>query len=299
MRESELLRLIRERSTDLTGAGPVVIGPGDDCAVVTLGGATLLTVDQLVEGRHYDPRTTTVDQVARKAIARSVSDIAAMAGEPLAALATGALPDSFTRGDELFERMAQWARHWGCPLVGGDIAWIDGPMVLTVTVLGAVDPSRGAVLRSGAKPGDTVFVTGALGGSLESGRHLSFEPRVREARWLADTLGSGLHAMIDLSDGMGRDAGRVAAASGVRIELDATSLPVHARVPGWREALAEGEDYELMFTVPDTIAIARACPRSGVPVTAVGRVTSGSGCVIRTPEGGLVDASELGWDHGA
>lgn len=299
MRESELLRLIRERSADLSGSGPVVVGPGDDCAVVSLRGETLLTVDQLVGGRHYDPRTASIDDIARKAIARSVSDIAAMAGEPSMALATGALPEGFTDGDALFERMAHWARHWGCPLVGGDIAVTDGPMVLTVTVLGQAHAARGPVLRSGARAGDTVFVTDALGGALESGRHLSFEPRVREARWLADALGAELHAMIDLSDGLGRDAGRVAEASGVRIELDASALPLHEGVPGWREALSDGEDYELCFAVPSPTGVPPVCPVSGVALTPVGRVVGGAGCVVRIPNGELIDASDLGWDHGA
>ncbi|HBS28775.1 MAG TPA: thiamine-monophosphate kinase [Phycisphaerales bacterium] len=291
MREAELLRLIAERSRGLHGRGPVVLGPGDDCAVVELQGATLLTVDQLVGGRHFDPASTPVDLIARKAVARSVSDIAAMAGAPVAALATGCLPRGFAGGDELFERMAHWSAHWGCPLVGGDIATGDGPLVLTVTLIGAPHAARGAVRRSGARAGDGVFVTGALGGSLASGRHLSFEPRVREARALADALGRGLHAMIDLSDGLGRDAGRIAEASGVRIELEAGQIPRHEGVAGWREAASEGEDYELLFTAPNGAVMPTA-----VRVTRVGRVVAGAGCVVRT-QVGQIDARELGWDH--
>src|SRR5690606_5721242 len=134
--ESVLLRRIAERSAHLVEGmrGVLEIGPGDDCAALRLPpGATLLTVDQLVEGRHYTPDTA-LDLVARKCVARSVSDIAAMGGTPVAALATGALRDAFDREDELFRALHRWADAFGCPLVGGDIARTPGPTVLTCTV---------------------------------------------------------------------------------------------------------------------------------------------------------------------
>lgn len=303
MRESELLRHIEKRSRDLAGRGAVVVGPGDDAAVLNLDAGTLVTVDQLVAGRHFDPGAATIDQIARKAVARSVSDIAAMGGRPTCALATGCLPSGFAAGDELFDRMAQWGRHWGCPLVGGDIAMSDGPMVLTVTVIGRAHERRGAVLRSSARAGDAVYATGAFGGSLESGRHLSFEPRVAEGGWLCDALGDALHAMIDVSDGLGRDAGRVARAAGVRVVIEADALPLHPGVSSWREGASDGEDYELMFTVESGAAVPKSCPASGVSITRIGTVTDaagdsgGSGCFIRTPDNQLHAAEELGWDH--
>lgn len=297
MRESDLLRHIEVRSRDLAGRGPVVVGPGDDAAVLNLPGGTLATVDQLVEARHFDIRTTPIDLIARKAVARSVSDIAAMGGSPLCGLATGCLPAGYDHADELFDRMAHWARHWTCPLVGGDIATASGPMVLTVTVLGLPHATRGPVLRSGARPGDHVYVTGALGGSLASGRHLTFEPRLVEAAWLCDTLGEALHAMIDISDGVGRDAARIARASSVRLRLESGALSLHPGVPNWRTAAGEGEDYELLFTAAGDVELPRTCPATGVALTRIGAVSEGSGCFIRTPDNHLLPADDLGWDH--
>lgn len=293
--EAALLRHIYERSRNLHGAGPIELGPGDDAAVMRFGGERLLlTVDQLVEGRHYDPATTPVDLIARKAVARSVSDIAAMAGTPVAALATGALRDGFAQDNALFDAMARWASRWGCPLIGGDIARVQGPTVLTVTVLGRAHPARGPALRSGAKEGDGVYLTGAIGGSLRSGRHLSFEPRLREAAWLAGVLGDRLRAMLDVSDGLGRDAARIAEASGVRVEIDPARIPLHPDAGAWAQAAAEGEDYELLFTASG--AVPDRCPETGVTVTRIGSVLAGAGCVARE-RGGVLDLAEMGWDH--
>jgi thiamine-monophosphate kinase len=325
MRESELLRHIAARSGELSRHFPrVLVGPGDDCAVLAGdGGQLLLTVDHVVEGKHVErleaePSKRALDLIARKAIARSISDIAAMGGEPVASLATACLPPGFGQSvaDELFDRMHSWANHWKSPLIGGDIAStaaaLPGPLVLTVTVIGRAHAGHGPALRAHARVGDAVYVTGKLGGSLASGRHLTFEPRLREAGFLCDfsaaragesasgaaeTGRRALGAMIDLSDGLGRDAGRVAAASGVRIEIDARTLPRHAGVESWRAAMGDGEDYELMFTFDGVAGLPGECPRTGVAFTRIGEVRAGAGCVVRTAEG-EVEAGELGFDHG-
>lgn len=297
MHESELLAHIEARSRDLSGQGAILVGPGDDCAVLSFNGPTLATVDQLIAGRHFDLARLSVDQIARKAVARSVSDIAAMCGRPLVALATACLPSNYPSSDELFDSMAKWARSWNCPLAGGDIAIADGPMVLTVTVLGQPHPKRGAVLRSGAKAGDLVYVTGRVGGSLESGRHASFEPRVSEGWWLAEHLGDSLHAMIDLSDGLGRDAGRIGDASQVQIEIDSAEIPLHIESRSWRGAASDGEDYELLFTADAGASVPRMCGESATPITCIGRVSDGSGGVIIIEGSKRYDASQMGWDH--
>lgn len=297
MNESDLLERIRERSAHLHGRGAIVIGPGDDTAVLALPGLTLATVDHLVEDRHYDA-TASIDDIARKAVARSVSDIAAMAGRPVCALATGCLREGFTRGDELFERLSSWAERFEAPLAGGDIAISPGPTVLTVTILGRPHEVRGPVERSTAREGDRVCVTGALGGSLKSGRHLRFSPRIDEASELAGGLGRALTAMIDLSDGLGRDAARVARASAVRVEIDARRIPRHAGVNDWREAASDGEDYELLFCVAEGAAVPSSVG-AGTPVTVIGRVVRGAGCVIIEEGGAAHDASALGWEHRA
>lgn len=296
--ESALLTHIFRRSAGMEAQFPwVLAGPGDDCAALRaadLGSVVLAKVDQLVEGRHYDPRATSVDLIARKAVARAVSDVAAMGGTPRAALAAAALRDGFDQEDELFDAMHAWAEHWECPLVGGDIARVAGPTVISVTVLAAAPP-HGVVGRRGARPGDGVYVTGRIGGSYASGRHLTFTPRLLEGRWLCDTLADRLTAMMDVSDGLGRDAARIAAASGVRIEIDAAAIPRHADAPDPLRAAADGEDHELLFTAADSPGT--ACPITGVSLTRVGEVVAGAGCVIRAPGGRWLDASSMGWEH--
>ncbi len=299
MRESELLGHIAGRSRGLVaGAGWVVIaGPGDDCAVMRspTGDVSLLTVDQVVAGRHFEPGTA-LGLIARKAVARSVSDIAAMGGVPAWGMATGLLPEGYRAGSELFDAMADWAIRFGCPLIGGDIAAHaspDHPLTLTVTVGGSMDPGVSPVMRSGAQAGDRVWLTGRLGGSFASGRHLAFEPRVGAGRSLAR---AGARAMIDLSDGLGRDAGRVGSASGVRIEIETDRIPLHDGVADWRTGASEGEDYELLVAGPGCLA--ERVPGLLGPIGRVHACGPGdAGAWFVEPGGGLVDAGTMGWDH--
>lgn len=297
-RESDLLRSIAERSRDLAGLHDAIeVGPGDDCAVLRARGHLLLTVDQLVVGRHVDEHAS-IDQIARKAIARSVSDIAAMGGSPCWALATALLPAGYRHADGLFDAMASWARSWHCPLVGGDIASGPGPLALTVTVAGVPHAARGPVLRSQARAGDGVYVTGSIGNSLASGWHIDFEPRIAEGDWLCEALGERLGAMIDLSDGLGRDAGRLAEASGVSIELDGARIPLRGGAVDVLTAAGEGEDHELLFTARGEVP--GVCPATGTPITRIGSVSprgrQGSTCTL-VVDGRAIDASELGFDH--
>ncbi len=276
----------------------------------------LLKVDQLIEGRHFlgpiamRDGGTSIDLIARKAMARPISDIAAAGGTPWSSLATVAIPGDFDQGaaHELFSAMARWAEHWGCPLVGGDIATTardsngkPAPVGMTVTVVGVPHRSRGPVARSGAREGDSVYVTGRIGGSLESGRHLSFEPRLVEARWLCATLGPELHAMMDVSDGLGLDAARLAEASRVSLELEAGTIPVHAGVLDWKQACSDGEDYELLLAVEPGRSLPSTCPWSGTAITRIGAVRARRAgtpaCVVRTPAG-MIDLSASGWEHG-
>jgi thiamine-monophosphate kinase len=297
MHESALLAHIAARSTGLVAGGgwSVAVGPGDDCAVMRTspGEIVLLTVDQLVAGRHFE-HGTDLDLIARKAIARSVSDIAAMGGRPAWGLATGVLPRGYTHADALFDAMARWARHWSCPLVGGDIASHgspDHPLTLTVTVGGSMPDGVAPVLRSGARPGDSLWLSGPIGGSFASGRHLTFEPRVELGQAAAST---GATAMIDLSDGLGRDSDRIARASGVAIEIDAAAVPLHQGVPDWRTGVSDGEDYELLIAGPADL-------NTRVPglLGPIGRVIepAGSPGAWILADAHRHDASAMGWDH--
>ena len=302
MREFALLQHVF--STAGRPAGRVLIGPGDDMALVELGGRRLLAaVDQVVAGCHFDPDRTPLALIGRKAVTRSLSDIAAMAASPRASLASVVLPGGFgeDRARGLFDAMRETAARYDCPLIGGDVA-IAGEagaaLVCTTAVLAEPGPA-GPVRRDGARAGDGVYVTGSLGGTLGPdglGHHLTFEPRIAEGLALAQALGGKLHAMIDLSDGLGRDAGHLASSSGMAIELTAQSIPCRAGVD-WRSAVAGGEDYELCFTAAGEVP-----GRIGdVPVTAVGRVIDrpeSKGPLVVVRDGPrVVDVTELGWEH--
>lgn len=290
MRERELIQRIADRSADLAREhARVLVGPGDDCAVIAAHpDPLLLTTDHLVQHRHFDDALP-LELVARKAIIRSASDIAAMAGTPDWALATALLPVGYQHADDLFDHMARFARQFGCPLIGGDIASlppdVPGPISLTVSVGGHAPKP---ILRSGARVGDGVYVTGPLGGSLKNHRHALATPRIE----IAQQLASSIHAMIDLSDGLGIDAARVARASNVRIELDAGAIPIHPDADGLEAALGDGEDYELLFTAPES----ETFPAS---VTRIGRVVEGEpAAILVMPDGGNRDVSEQGFEHG-
>jgi thiamine-monophosphate kinase len=209
------------------------------------------------------------------------------------------LPPGFGEGaaKELFDGLFAEASRLECPLAGGDIAFhadAAAPLVCAVTVLAEPGPA-GPITRGGARPGDAVYVTGALGRSYPSGRHLAVEPRIAEALDLARRLGPRLHAMIDISDGLGRDASHIAEQSGVQVRLDVRRIPC---APGadWRAALGDGEDYELCFAAAGDVP-----PRLGaVAITAVGAVRERAAgtplVVVETAEGPL-DGSEIGWEH--
>jgi thiamine-monophosphate kinase len=303
VREFELLRAVYRQNESLPSF--VTVPPGDDMAELRLpagAGRLLVAVDQVIAGRHVrhdeDPKL-----IGRKAVARNVSDIAAMAAAPLASVVACCLPRDWDepRALSLFAGLRESAAAWNCPLVGGDLA-LGGPGdPLTVSVTVLATPRGRAITRRGSRDGDGVFVTGSLGGSLApggGGRHLTFEPRLPESHELLATLGDRLHAMIDLSDGLGRDAGHLLEdpdAAGLAIELDAAALPVH---PGcdWRSALGDGEDYELLFTAAGPVP-ARL---GATPVARVGSVRArrdGEPSLSLRLEGRLVDVSGLGWEH--
>src|SRR5438105_10297238 len=194
------LELIQQLTRSLPGNDAVVLGAGDDCAVLDLkipGQWLLFKTDAVVEGVHFT-RATAPEKIGHKALARCLSDIAAMAGTPTAALVTIALPRNFDPDfvAGIYNGMSALARRHGVAIVGGETTTNPERILISVALLGSV-PRGKYVLRSGAKVGDAIFVTGELGGSL-AGRHLEFEPRLVEARWLAQS--SSLHSMVASSD---------------------------------------------------------------------------------------------------
>ncbi len=242
--EKELiLRVARKIRTDST----VVKGIGDDCAVLrgSKGRALLFASDMLIEGVHFLPKTDPA-AIGWKALAVNVSDIAAMGGIPRYAVISLGLrsdiPVAFVEG--LYRGLTRCATRFGVNLVGGDTDRA-AKTVIDVAILGEVERNR-VVFRSGARVGDSLLVTGRLGGSVRSGRHLRFIPRVREARALRAR--ERLHAMIDLSDGLGPDLTRICEASQVAAEIESAQIP-RRKGCSLTQALTEGEDFELLMAV--------------------------------------------------
>jgi len=301
MREFSVLERIFKENAALPAS--VLLPPGDDMAVLALGGATRLLVasDSVIEGRHV-PMGIDPFVIGRKVVLRNVSDVAAMANaRPIASVVAAVLPagTSDERAWRLHEGLRDASREWGAPVVGGDISTSDDARVISVslTILAVpIDEQRGVATRSNAKVGDAVFVTGTIGGAWDAstglGKHLDFTPRIAVANELFRSLGERLGAMIDLSDGLGRDLGHIAAMSGVAIELDLARIPTPNGLDP-AVAIGHGEDYELAFTargeVPPMVA--------GVQVVRIGTVVPGQPAVRVKCDGTWFEASGLGFEH--
>ncbi|HEU5395843.1 MAG TPA: thiamine-phosphate kinase [Verrucomicrobiae bacterium] len=296
MNEFELIA----RLTKSLPANPsVVTGCGDDCAVLDLVAAdrlVLFKTDAVVEGIHFT-RATPPEKIGRKALARCLSDIAAMAGTPTAALVTLGLPKEFDADfvGRIYDGLGALARQYGVAVVGGETTANPGQMLISISLIGTV--ARGKqVLRNGAKAGDALFVTGELGGSLAE-KHLEFEPRLAEAQWLGSHF--AIHAMIDLSDGLAGDLRHIVQASGVGAELLKSAVPVsraaklaargHSTRSAFVAALTDGEDFELLFTVAggDAVRLLDAWKKKfpAIPLSCIGKIVAGDGIVVRDKTG--------------
>jgi thiamine-monophosphate kinase len=292
--------LIRRLTRSLPTNPSVVVGAGDDCAVLDEGVPNrllLFKTDAVVEGVHFT-LAAPPEKIGHKALARCLSDIAAMAGTPTAALITIGLPRDYKPEsvETIYAGMSALARRHGVAIAGGETTSNPGGIFISVALIGWV-PRGKAVLRSGAEAGDALFVTGQLGGSL-AGRHLEFEPRLAEARWLAQHF--TVHAMLDVSDGLAGDLRHLVHASRVGAEVLATAIPIsrEARLaakagssakPALLAALTDGEDFELLFTVGsrDAVPLLDAWKKQfpAVPLTCIGKITAGEGITIRDKNG--------------
>jgi thiamine-monophosphate kinase len=230
----------------------VIRGIGDDAAVLKYNAQRyqLLTTDMLVEGVHF-LRSMPAEKVGRKALACSLSDIAAMGGIPTFAVVSLGIPKTTNVRyiEKMYAGMLRLARAFGVSLVGGDTVR-SAKITINVALLGEVERTR-LVRRDGARVNDVIFVSGPLGGSLKSGRHLTFTPRIKEARFLAEHFKP--RAMMDISDGLKGDLGHILKASGVGAVLMKDAIPVN-RGATLRQALTEGEDFELLFTLAKPVA---------------------------------------------
>ncbi|HKF82006.1 MAG TPA: thiamine-phosphate kinase [Solirubrobacterales bacterium] len=325
MGEFELLAKLRERLPK--DGQQVKLGSGDDAAVTVPVGATATSVDAIVEGVHFRRGEAGLGTIGRKALATSLSDLAAMGAEPGEAYLVLGAPADLAESDllALLDGMLELAGATGTTLAGGDLT--QAPVLtLAVTVVGHAPAPADFVTRAGARPEDLIVLTGELGGAaagrlllddpdLAAGvaaetatrlraRQLDPRPRLRSGRALA---GAGASAMIDVSDGLAGDAGHLAAASGVGLKIEASSLHLEKGVTEiaaasslepLRLAVAGGEDYELLATLPpDALeeASARVEQAAEAGLTVIGTVVAGEGIEIRLPGGGLLQPQ--GYDH--
>ena len=304
--EQQFIAWLRER---LPPHPLLRLGPGDDAAVLRMAGVDecVITVDLLTDGVDFilaeaDPR-----RIGRKALAVNLSDLAAMAARPLAAVLAVALPRQGGRelAMKLYEGILPLAERYDLAIAGGDTNSWDGPLVITATLLGQVT-AHGPLCRKGARPGDRILVTGAFGGSI-LGRHFDFEPRVREALLLNERY--RLHAGMDVSDGLAIDLARLARESGCGAIVDADRVPIHGdarrltseqadgRTP-LDHALGDGEDFELILAAsPDEARRMLADQPLDVPLSDIGEFGIERGLWQRDGSGPVQPLTATGWEH--
>lgn len=292
----------------LPASPAIAVGVGDDAALLNLpeGEQLVVTTDMLTDGVHFRLAEHTPELIGRKSLAVNLSDLAAMAATPVAAFVALNVPKDIASADfsrQLLRGMLPLASKYNCPIAGGDTNVTAGPLTISVTALGSV-ANHTAWLRSGAQPGDTLLVTGKLGGSL-LGHHLTFEPRVREALTLREAY--TIHAAMDISDGLPLDLSRLLQQSGCGGTLDLPHIPIapaaneRARTSGKTplgHALGDGEDFELLLSAPPEVAkqmLADAPLACGL--TAIGQCTAELGLRGRDAAGNESPLAATGFEH--
>jgi len=279
------------------------IGIGDDMAEIRVGEeSVLVTTDTLLDGVHFELEKASLKQAGYKAMAVGLSDCAAMATIPVAAVVAVALPKGFGEKElkELHSGITAADKKFGCELVGGDITSWKGKerFVISVTMLSRPAATK-PVRRSGAKVGDAICVTGTLGGAGFK-KHLEFEPRVNEAIEIAQKV--NINSMIDISDGLSSDLNRICRASGVGAVIEAERIPISEEAKrsedSLKAALNDGEDFELLFTLCE-----EECERllqewdKPIPITQIGTVTDTGKMQIKTADGQMSDLEAGGYNH--
>ena len=304
--ESEFIAHLRRR---LPGHPSLRVGPGDDAAILRLAehGECVVTVDMLTDGVDFRAADVDARRIGRKALAVNLSDLAAMAAQPVAALVALAIPRTAEQRlpEEILEGIVELAGRYDVAIAGGDTNTWDGKLVISVTAIGQPGP-HGALLRSGANPGERIFVTGPLGGSI-LGKHFDFEPRIHEALWLKEHAGAT--AGIDISDGFTLDLSRVATESGCGAVVDLQRVPVASAAheltatandgrTALDHALGDGEDFELIVAVPERAAKELDGRQvHGCTLTCVGEFVAEKGLWTRTAGGELQPLEPRGYEH--
>ncbi|MBL8824728.1 MAG: thiamine-monophosphate kinase [Planctomycetia bacterium] len=303
MAERDFIRWIREQTRQ---HADVIIPPGDDCGGLRWADSQslLVTTDMLLEGSCF-LRDAGPERIGRKAMSVNLSDMAAMAAIPIAAVVSVGFPHDISEewAKACFTALQQQATRFNTIILGGDTNAWDGPICINVTFLGR-PTDRGAVRRSGAKPGDALLVTGELGGSI-LGHHLDFTPRVAEAQLLQSLV--DLHAMIDLSDGLATDVHHLCNESGCGVEIWADQLPVREAVHHLHDgktpvehALSDGEDFELLFACSESDAAklmeTQPLKHLGVNLSHIGRFLSVRAVQLKI-DGMYYPLASTGYEH--
>jgi thiamine-monophosphate kinase len=303
--ELELVRRVREMLRPAGGTGTPLVAFGDDMSLLEAGPQPLLwTVDMLMDGVDFDSTAHAWRAIGRKAMAVNLSDCAAMAAAPVGALCAVALSNALSMEDAL--DMVRGAREYGlsfgCPIVGGDTNSWNAPTVISISIAARCEPGCRPVGRDGARPGDRIWLTGPVGGSL-LGRHMTFEPRIATALQINQCLAP--RAMIDISDGLALDLTRVLEASDCGAVLEGTALDgaVHpdalrmaardGRTPA-DHALQDGEDFELIVVLAADAPVAE-CARLGL--LPVGGIVAEGGLWLATADGQREPIAICGWEH--
>lgn len=298
-------------------ARAILAGIGDDCAILRLAGRdTLVTTDFTLEGIHFRRDWHTPESVGHRCLARGLSDIAAMGGQPVAVFLSLALPGDLPQSwvSRFTRSLISLAEKHGASVAGGDTAQSPDGILADIIVLGTV-PRGKSVLRSGARPGDRIYVSGELGGSADALvrmraqpqkkvnprdylRHFYPEPRVELGRILREK--SLASAMIDTSDGLSTDLAHICEESGVGAEIESSAIPRASVGKPSHEvdldlALHGGEDYELLFTAPRGKRIPAKIER--VAITQIGVITRSRQIFLSSPEGPRYELHPLGWEH--
>jgi thiamine-monophosphate kinase len=306
MLESDLIRWLRDR---LPKHSQLELGLGDDAAIVRLSQdpRCVLTTDMLMDGVDFRLSEIAPEKAGRKALAVNLSDLAAMAARPVAALVALALPNEggLLLAQRLYEGLIPLAEQFDVAIAGGDTNSWNGPLVINITLVGET-AAEGPLLRGGARPGDAIVVTGSYGGSILS-RHFDFIPRVRESLRLRSRY--PLHAGIDVSDGLSLDLSRMAEESGCGAVLDLDQIPISADAQRWAQqcgdrstaldhALGDGEDFELILAVPPETAEAMLRERPlDCPLSRIGSFVARRGLWQRAASGSLEPLSPRGYQH--
>jgi thiamine-monophosphate kinase len=300
IRDLSEIDLIKRLSKNFRLDKTVIKGPGDDAAVIkwTKDKHLLYTCDMTIEGVHFDLRKATPFQAGWKALGRNISDIGAMGGVPKYAVVSLAISpgQKLSVADGICRGLKSIADRFGVNIVGGDMA-VSKNIIIDVSLIGEVEKKKLA-LRSGARIGDVILVTGSLGGSIK-GKHLNFMPRVNEARDILKKF--KINAMIDISDGLAIDLNRMLKASAVGGRVYESAIPLSKDAFSVNNALYDGEDYELLFTMSAKEAkqlYRTALNKIETPVSLIGEITAKrNGCKIVRGDGKEEDMKIKGYLH--